>query len=1091
MWFWSTHISPSFYKKILILIGFCLCIFILWIGVMEYSTRLLKERIHEVEKLLKTHIGFPIQYSSIEPEWHLGSIVLSLKDVVVIDNEVPIPFLSVKTLQLGSNPYRLIFQSEQPFNCLSLDGMKMVMGWDRGKDLTVLGLKGEWFSSSFDYSSLLKALSSQDKIIFHNSDIFWQGPNTSLIQRVDGKLTWDDVESLSWQFSGKQQIKMNYINQNNQKNTSSSNSNANNMNPIIDVNPKGEFWPLTFINLQMNTPAKELKLKARVERTQLEAMIQFPEDSKSPIKIESVIEGHDIDLRVLHQNIILKETDPEWLRWLIVAIERGSLTWGKVNIIGPLDDLNWDGEIDFQNVNLQYNKDWPKIRQATGKVWIEKDKVKVQVLSGNILGSPLKQVEALIEPIGQSVTGPMLQVKGSLNGRLENALKFLLLSPLKKTLGQHLSPLKPSGLMELHLNLKMPLGNSKSGVEVQGQLGVEKGEIILEALELPMTNVTGLFRFTEKGVEAKGVTAELLEKPVQIEASPSRVTATTEVDSDFLKEKFDTVLLSYLKGKTEMSVSYLNEGGWVIESSLQGMAINLPEPFGKKTEELQPIVLTIFPPEGKESYYALDAQGLVSAKWTMETEEGKSRLKRGSVELGGSKEAVWNANNILSVGGEMPYLNLEEWKSFLDKTSNLDTNVDKRLLSDKKTSLDKEPSLDTEQNLNSDKEVSQDKETRSDTGSNTAKALDKETKFSPKLSIQVSVLIAQLEAFGLSFKNTVIKHLSDTPEWGLDGPMVKGRVVLPTSKNNQLQFSFQYLKLSSKQIEIENRTANDLLKSLERVPIVFNAQSLTFDDAWFGETNFRLLPKAYGYEIQDLSLKNKTSRLEGNGEWRMTEGTESSHITGEILSDNMSQTFAQWGFTSAMQEGKGRIQFNLQWPGSPFQVSLKKAVGSADLKLRSGYILGMNPGLGKILGLLSIENVLTRRLQLDFSDVVNKGFAFDKLEANMEFKTGILETNDLFIDGPAAKIKISGIANLTNRELDLQMLVIPKIGNTLPIAATLATGNPGIGFGVWFVDKLTGSRISEVSQKRYHVTGTWDAPQMNELGKRAKGQGRK
>ncbi len=105
------------------------------------------------------------------------------------------------------------------------------------------------------------------------------------------------------------------------------------------------------------------------------------------------------------------------------------------------------------------------------------------------------------------------------------------------------------------------------------------------------------------------------------------------------------------------------------------------------------------------------------------------------------------------------------------------------------------------------------------------------------------------------------------------------------------------------------------------------------------------------------------------------------------------------------------------------------------------------------MGLLSLENLLTRRLQLDFSDVFKKGFVFDKLEANMIFKSGIVETDNLFIDGPAAKIKISGIANLSNKEIDLQMLVTPKVGNTLPIAASLATGNPAIGVGVWVVDK--------------------------------------
>lgn len=1042
MWFWSAQVSTTFYKRVLIVLGFCLCAFILWMGLMEYSTRILKERMGMIENLLKKQIGFPITYSSIEPRWRLATIEIELNDLVIIDNETPIPFLSAKTLKLGTNPLRLILNQEQPFNELSLEAMKLVLGWDKDKDLTVLGLKGEWFPSSFDYQSLLKALSSQSQIRFKNAEISWQGPNTSITERLDGTLSFEDMNTLSWQFSGKQQIKMNDI---------------------------GEFSPISFLNIRMNTPAKELNIKAEMERTRLDVKLNFPKDEqenkqenktedqskakdqdknkiqnpkepkqKEPIHLQATLEGRDIDLRMLHQNVHVKETDPAWMRWLIPALERGSLTHGKVEIVGPIGNLNWFGEVAFNNVNLLFNPNWPKIRKANGKVFIQKDNVKVQVYSGNILGSPIKSVEALIEPIGSN-ENPLLSVEGVLTGRLENGIKFLLLSPLKKTLGDHLNPLKPSGFMDLHLNLKIPLGDSKDPVEVQGQLAIEKGQLILDILELPMTNLTGLFRFTEKGVEAKGVTAKLLDKPVQIEANPSRVTASTRVDSAFLQEKFDSQFLRYLKGESEMSVSYLNDGEWVLESTLQGMSIEgLPYPFLKKAQDIQPIALTIYPKEGNVNYYAFAAKNRINAKWSTETQNDEVSLKRGQIILGGAKNADWITGNVLSIAGEMPYLNVEEWKSFL----------------------------------------------------NTEKKSEQGIVLSQKLLIQISVLVEQLEAFGLSFKNTAIKHLTDTTEWSLDGPFVKGSMILPDGKNKTLQFFFQHLKLNSNQLESENRTAADLFKGEDRIPIIFNAQSLTFNDAWFGETSFRLIPKPYGYEIQELSLRNKASRLEGRGEWKMTGGVETSHLIGEVLSDNMSQTFAQWGMSSAMQEGKGRIQFNLQWPGSPFEVSFKKAEGAADLKLRSGHILGVNPGLGKVLGLLSLENLVTRRLQLDFSDVVKKGFVFDKLEANLVFKTGIVETGNLFIDGPAAKIKISGQANLSNKEIDLQMLVTPKVGNTLPIAASIATGNPAIGVGVWVVDKLTGSRISEVSQRRYHVTGTWDAPQMNELGK-THGLGRK
>lgn len=1082
MWFWSSQFKASFYKKILIIVAFSLCAFILWMGIMEYSTRLLKDQMPRVEKILKTEIGFPIKYASIEPRWRLGSIFLSLKDVVIIDNEVPIAFLSAKSLQLETNPYRLIFKQEQPFNRLDIDGLKMVLGWDneKHKELTVLGLKGEWFPSSFDYQSLLKALSNQELLRFRNSEILWLGPSLSITQKIDGKFSWEDVKNRSWQFVGKQQVKVHKK----------------------EWLKESEFLPVSFFNVQMNTPLQQLNLKFGIERTRLEMKLNFPKDGQEPIYLESILEGRDIDLRALHQNVQLTEDDPDWLRWVIESIERGSLTRGKVYILGPINNLDWHGEIDFNNINLLYNKNWPRIRKADGKVLIEKENVRVQLYSGNILGSKIKRVDALIEPIGQA-DRPILKVEGTVSGRLENGIKFLLLSPLKKSLGEHLSHLKPSGWMDLHLNLRIPLGaervlpkekmeklekeefakRNRSIVEVQGQVAIENGELELEALGLPMTNLNGLFRFTENGVEARGVTAELSNKPVQIEANPDRVTARLMVDSEFLKDTFDSGFLPYIKGESEMSVAYLNAGDWVIESSLQGMKIDLPYPFTKEEAASLPVALTIYPADGKEHYYALNAKGLMDAKWATETKEDVTVLKRGQVILGGAKNADWVSNNTFYIGGETPYISVEEWKSFLDKGGK----------GEKVASANESPEAESVEGggLEDGSETPQ----AALGGETKSKTDGLKSEFAKKLPIQINLLVKELEAFGMNFNNTSIKHLTEKSEWSLDGPTIKGSMILPTRKNKQLQFFFQHLKLSSKQIDQVKSFHEGAGKPLSsflsgKMPISFNAQNLTFDDAWFGETTFRLQPKPYGYEIQELSFRNKASRLEARGEWRIASTAETTHLMGEILSDNMSQTFTQWGFSSAMQEGKGRIQFNLQWLGSPFQFNFKKLEGAAELKLRSGHILGVNPGLGKVLGLLSLENLLTKRLQLDFSDVLKKGFVFDKLETNLKFNGGGVETDNLWIDGSAAKIKIAGRANLSSKEIDLEMWVTPKVGNTLPVVASLATGNPAIGAGVWVLDKLTGSKISDVSQKRYHVTGTWDAPQMDEIGKKKVGVGR-
>ena len=50
--------------------------------------------------------------------------------------------------------------------------------------------------------------------------------------------------------------------------------------------------------------------------------------------------------------------------------------------------------------------------------------------------------------------------------------------------------------------------------------------------------------------------------------------------------------------------------------------------------------------------------------------------------------------------------------------------------------------------------------------------------------------------------------------------------------------------------------------------------------------------------------------------------------------------------------------------------------GQINLNVESGQFLKADPGLAKLLGVLSLQS-LPRRLTLDFRDVFSEGFAFD------------------------------------------------------------------------------------------------------------------
>lgn len=181
-----------------------------------------------------------------------------------------------------------------------------------------------------------------------------------------------------------------------------------------------------------------------------------------------------------------------------------------------------------------------------------------------------------------------------------------------------------------------------------------------------------------------------------------------------------------------------------------------------------------------------------------------------------------------------------------------------------------------------------------------------------------------------------------------------------------------------------------------------------------------------------------------------------------------------------IQKGKGRVSFNLQWPDYVNELSLRSAKGEIDLNINNGTIVGIDPGLGRLIGLLSIENI-QRRLMLDFSDITNSGFSFDKLYGKLQIDSGDLKIGHLIIQGPSAKMAITGKVLLSTKHLDLFIEVSNKIESTISLAAAIAAGNPIVGAAIWLFNKTSNINVGELKVRQYKVTGTWDKPVIIEL----------
>ena len=172
---------------------------------------------------------------------------------------------------------------------------------------------------------------------------------------------------------------------------------------------------------------------------------------------------------------------------------------------------------------------------------------------------------------------------------------------------------------------------------------------------------------------------------------------------------------------------------------------------------------------------------------------------------------------------------------------------------------------------------------------------------------------------------------------------------------------------------------------------------------------------------------------------------------------------------------------SLAWPGAPSDFAPASLTGEMGLQMRDGQLVGLEPGAGRLLGLLSVAR-LPQRLALDFRDFFDKGFAFDRIDGKVRFGAGLARSEGLVIEGPAAQIDIAGSADMVGRRFDQVIEVHPRTGNLLTVAGAIAGGPVGAAVGA-MANAVLRKPLGEVSARTYRVTGPWDNPKVEVAAK--------
>lgn len=249
--------------------------------------------------------------------------------------------------------------------------------------------------------------------------------------------------------------------------------------------------------------------------------------------------------------------------------------------------------------------------------------------------------------------------------------------------------------------------------------------------------------------------------------------------------------------------------------------------------------------------------------------------------------------------------------------------------------------------------------------------------------------------------------------------------------------------------------------------------NLVINDSMIGKVELGVERERNGFRIRQLDLTTPYSKVTGDGGWYYRRQHE-THLNLKMTSKDLGSQLAKWGFAAIIKGGKVKnSQAKVDWSNSPFGFEFAKLKGTMDAYIEDGNIVEVNPGAGRLFGLLSLS-ALPRRLFLDFADM-KSGFSFDTVQGRFDMRDGNAITKNLAVDSTLAKIVVDGRTGLSQQDYDLDVLVIPNISGTAPLPAWALWG-PQVGAVMLFFKSLFGSAFDKSVASRYRITGSWEKP---------------
>jgi uncharacterized protein (TIGR02099 family) len=732
------------------------------------------------------------------------------------------------------------------------------------------------------------------------------------------------------------------------------------------------------------------------------------------------------------------------VRWLDRAIIRGRVPEAEVAFFGPINAFPFDdGQGQFrarfsvEGGSLAYVDGWPVAQDISGEVEFLNSALSARG-TGRLMSGDHAELSGGVADMREGV----LTVTGEVSASLGELLDFLRTVPVTaRRLGPDLSRLQSSvgeGLVTLDLTLPL---KDIAAYELDATVDMQAGALQVEGFDLAAADIEGRLRLNNNVVTGQDIRATLFGSPVTARVAPAeepgyraRLDVNGEATAAALKDAFDLPLGRYISGQTQWQGYLLLPANTIdsanaaraplrlaIESDLMGASLDLPAPLGKPADERMPFELGLT--TSPMNQFDIEGRLGTSRRFALSfwsTDSGP-QFRRGSVRLDGAYPLL-PPDDGLDIEGAVRELSLDEWLTLLRA-----------------------------QNL-----VSRDE---------------------PILS-RVDLDVTDMTVFGQRLGPTTFAVRQGRDEWllELDSDAIAGHIAVPFALRNRPQVVADmqrlHLNLADDAVDappIDPRSLPGLL---------VNAEDFAVGQRSFGRLSANVQADPLGLRLVSYESVSEHYAVEGSGSWLAGVEGSTTRFAFSLLSEDVGATLSDLGLQPIVEADNLEVTASVSWPGGPSASWQQGISGDLSLHLDQGSMINLEPGAGRMWGLLSFT-ALPRRLALDFRDVFNRGLVFDEVAGDFVLVDGNAYTDNLLLTGPVADIGVVGRTGLRNEDYQQQAVVTAEPGKVLPTMGFLA--GPGVGAALLLFTQIFKEPLKGIGRASYCVSGGWDAPVVERL----------